>query len=199
MVLCVCVSLSLSVCLSTGHTFHPNHGSPSGNPAFPVWDPSVIPQNTDSFCPMNMYRAGGDIGNNFGSTLGEMYCVVQYGDRPQPLSRPGCWAYPDMNEIGNFGGEEPLRSDEERSHWSMWSIVSAPLVLGFDMSDATVMDRVWDTITNTAALDINHAWAGDPGTLIKSYPATGVGAPRRVGQSPCVSSMCIAGSCWWRM
>lgn len=33
-----------------GHTFHPNHGSPSGNPAFPVWAPAVVPEDTDAFC-----------------------------------------------------------------------------------------------------------------------------------------------------
>jgi hypothetical protein len=29
------------------------------------------------------------------------------------------------------------------------------------------MDRVWPVITNTEAIDVNHAWAGQPGTLHK--------------------------------
>jgi alpha-galactosidase len=42
-------------------------------------------------CPMNFYRTGGDISPSFHSILGEMYSLVQYGDLPQPISRPGCW------------------------------------------------------------------------------------------------------------
>lgn len=57
---------------------------------------------------MNLYRTGGDIGPDFASTIGEAYAVVQYSDRPDPLSHPGCWAYPDMSEIGNFRGQRQL-------------------------------------------------------------------------------------------
>lgn len=45
------------------------------------------------------------------------------------------------------------------------SIVSSPLTLSFDMGNATLMDAVWDLITNTEALAINRAWFGHPGTL----------------------------------
>ena len=48
-----------------------------------------------------------------------------------------------MQEIGNFGGDEPLRSDEERTHWGLWCVISAPLVLGTDLSNVTIMDRIW--------------------------------------------------------
>jgi hypothetical protein len=51
-------------------------------------------------------------------------------------------------QVGNFGGKEPTRSHEERTHFSLWAINSAPLVLGFDMGNATHMDRVWPWITN---------------------------------------------------
>ncbi|CAK0910657.1 unnamed protein product [Prorocentrum cordatum] len=122
---------------------------------------------------MNMYRTGGDIGPNFNSVIGEAYAVVQYGDRPDPLSHPGCWAYPDMSEVGNFRGADPLRTDEERTHWGLWCILSSPLILGLDMSRGDTMDRVWPTITNPDALAVNDAWAGHPGTLIKSYVADG--------------------------
>jgi hypothetical protein len=44
------------------------------------------------------------VGPTFSSVIGEAYATVQYADRVDPLSRPGCWAYPDMSEIGNFEG-----------------------------------------------------------------------------------------------
>lgn len=136
-------------------------------------------------CPMHMYRSGGDIGASFDSILGEAYSTIPFGDRPEgPLSRPGCWAYPDMLEVGNFEGPEPLRSDEERSHYGLWSVVSSPLILGLNLTDAAAVDRVWDTITNPHALAVNAEWVGHPGTLVRSYPATGVEASQ-IGQAVC--------------
>jgi hypothetical protein len=29
-----------------------------------------------------------------------------------------------MQEIGNFEGEDPLRTDEEMTHWGLWCIIS---------------------------------------------------------------------------
>ena len=78
-------------------------------------------------CPMNMYRAGGDIKASFGSIIGEIYSTIEWNDRKKPLSFPGCWSYPDMMQVGNFRGPEPLRSAEERTHFSLWVINSAPV------------------------------------------------------------------------
>ena len=40
-------------------------------------------------------------------------------------------------------------------------------------------------VANTEALAINDAWAGHPGTLVKSYPGTGPSVPLTVDQTPC--------------
>ena len=94
-----------------------------------------------------------------------------------------------MNEVGNFKGDEPQRSDEEQTHWGLWSVVSAPLVLGCNLNDSAVVDRIWPIITNQDAERVNRAWAGRPGTLIRQYPAdpSGMGV-LRLGQSPCDGS-----------
>lgn len=65
-------------------------GTPSSWPNFPVWDPAT--KAADAKCPMNLYRTGGDIRASFTSCIGEAYATVQYNDRPDPFSRPGCWA-----------------------------------------------------------------------------------------------------------
>eukprot|EP00038_Savillea_parva_P011730 m.199659 g.199659 ORF g.199659 m.199659 type:complete len:667 (+) comp20803_c0_seq1:35-2035(+) len=176
------------------HTFHPNNHTPSGWPNFPVWDPTS--HASDVECPMNLYRTGGDIGPSFGSILGEAYATVQYTDRDDPFSHPGCWAYPDMQEIGNFNGADPLRSDEETTHWGLWCVISAPLILGADLSNTEIMDRIWPTVTNTEALAINDAWAGHPGTLVRSYPATNTSTPLTVDQAPCDGRPSTVG---WRL
>lgn len=46
--------------------------------------------------------------------------------------------------------------------------MSSPLVLGFNMSNAKQMDRVWPIITNKEAIAIDHAWSGSPGMLYKT-------------------------------
>ena len=51
-------------------------------------------------------------------------------------SGPGHWNDPDMLEVGNGG----LTTEEDRAHFSMWALFSAPLLVGTDlshMSDAT--------------------------------------------------------------
>jgi hypothetical protein len=61
-----------------------------------------------------------------------------------------------------------------------WCIVSSPLILGMDMSNASTMADVWPYISNTEAIAVNQAWAGDPGRLIyppPSAPDTAAAAP----------------------
>jgi len=99
-----------------------------------------------------------------------------------------------MMQIGNFKGPEPTRSHEEQTHFGLWSIISAPLVLGFDMGNASTMDRVWSTITNPDALAINLEWAGHPGTLVKAYPATtSLTGVKMLTQGPCDGSATRSG------
>ena len=90
-----------------------------------------------------------------------------------------------MQEIGNFHGPEPLRTDEEMAHWGLWSITSAPLILGSDLSNSSMMDRIWPTITNKEALAINDAWVGHPGTLIRSYFSTSSNVTYTADHAPC--------------
>lgn len=65
--------------------------------------------------------------------LGKVYGTVLFNDRVNPASFPGCWAYPDMSEVGNFcRNGQPCSTDaraSEASHWGLWSIVSSPLIL----------------------------------------------------------------------
>lgn len=135
-------------------------------------------------CHRIAFAFAGDIKADFGDIVGEAYGTITWSDRSYPLSRPGCWAYPDMMQIGNFKGAEPTRSHEEQTHFGLWCIISSPLILGFDMYNSSIMDRVWPTITNPDALMVNEQWAGHPGTLIKAYPAMGV-AVQMTAQADC--------------
>jgi len=69
-----------------------------------------------------------------------------------------------MLEVGNIANY-----NEGRAHFGAWIIVSAPLILGFDLTDKNKMDSVWNIITNTEALAVSQTWAGHPGMLLKSW------------------------------
>ena len=43
---------------------------------------------------------------------------------------PGGWNDPDMLEIGNGG----LTLEEEKTHFALWAISKAPLIIGADLS-----------------------------------------------------------------
>ena len=70
-----------------------------------------------------------------------------------------------MLEVGRTAN-----ATEDRSHFGAWCVVSAPLILGFDLRDNKTMDRVWSVITNVEALAVSQSWAGHPGRLVKSSP-----------------------------
>ena len=46
------------------------------------------------------------------------------------VSGPGGWNDPDMLEIGNGG----LSHYEEKTHFALWSISKAPLIIGCDIT-----------------------------------------------------------------
>jgi len=48
----------------------------------------------------------------------------------------------------------PLSVIEGRTHFFAWSIVSAPLIIGMDFSDAANLKAHWDTISNVDAIEV---------------------------------------------
>ena len=66
---------------------------------------------------------------------------------------------------GPGGPKDPgLSEAETRSHFGAWAIVSSPLTLSHDVTNATVMDAVWPLISNREVIAINQAWAGHSGS-----------------------------------
>ena len=87
----------------------------------------------------------------------------------------------------------PLTVTESRSHFGAWAIVSSPLTLGFDFSDAATVDKHWDTVTNTDAIEINQDYVGFSGSLFASSadvtsfsPCSGSASPGGSNVSNCV-------------
>ena len=155
-----------------------HNGGPAGNT--PHYD-----EKGELQCPFHTYRSSTDIRNVYGSILVNLMSVPPLAKAN--LSVPGCWAYPDMLEVGvtnmqfkgngipgcGASGKEacvPLSFTEARTHFGAWSIVSAPLVIGMNFSDTANLKKHWATITNLDAIEVNQDYAGFSGSIF--YEAT---------------------------
>jgi len=119
---------------------------------------------TKTWCPWNFFRTSEDITPTYASVVANLQTTITWAR--EGLSRPGCWAYPDMLEAGVAG----LNAAEMRSHFGAWCIVSSPLTLSHDVNNDAVADFVWPVISNKEAIAINQAWAGHSGSPFKQSP-----------------------------
>lgn len=140
----------------------------------------ALPTDPDGECYGNFFRTGGDIRADFGVTMAHLQQTIPYQKDP-PISRPGCWAHPDMLEVGNLKS-----ATQDRTHFGAWCIVSAPLYLSLDLTDNAKMDSAWDVISNKEAIAVNQAWAGHPGRLVKDGGANQVWAKKLHGGAQAV-------------
>merc|ERR1719440_1774936 len=126
---------------------------------------------TADWCPWNFYRTSGDVRAKFSSVMGNLNSVTKFSDRN--LSYPGCWAYPDMLEVGcqhgpGGAGDPGLSMEETRTHFGAWVIVSSPLTLSHDVNNDTIMDQIWPIISNKEAIAVSQTYAGYSGGPFKS-------------------------------
>jgi len=136
------------------------------------------------WCPFNYFRVSSDIKPTFDSMMTNLQAMPRWADHEKPISQPGCWAYPDMLEVGNLESFE-----ENRAHFAAWSITSSPLILGLDVTNASKVEAIWPIISNEEVLSVNQAWVGHPGTLIKSqHTNMGDMLPDYIWAVPCNDS-----------
>lgn len=152
------------------------------------------------WCPFNLWRTSGDIINVWDRVMENLLSTTQFlvnsagpgappvgrplepptyfppasppgPDDGLPVSRPGCWAYPDMLEVGRTA-----TADESASHMAAWAIVSAPLVLGFDLRNSTRLAAAWPLISNRRMMEVSRTWEADrlgpSGLLLRSWRDT---------------------------
>ena len=126
---------------------------------------------TKDWCPWNWYRTSQDINGGPMSWLKNLQTTTRFQDYKEPLSVPGCWAYPDMLEVGRVVAPLPSATMSwNRAHFGAWCIVSAPLILGLELTDEK-LNPILDIIGNKAAVKVNQEWAGHPGMLVMNLIA----------------------------
>jgi len=133
----------------------------------------TVPNAT--WCPWNFFRTSGDVRASYSSVVWNLLTTVEWAEKG--LSKPGCWGYPDMLEVGckhgPGGASDPgLSFIEMRTHFGAWAIVSSPLTLSHDLKNDTIADLVWPVIANKEAIAVNQAWAGHSGSPFKQAGTT---------------------------
>ncbi|CAH2073537.1 unnamed protein product [Thlaspi arvense] len=105
----------------------------------------------------NSWRTTGDIQDNWKS----MTTIADQNDRWASYARPGSWNDPDMLEVGNGG----MSREEYRSHFSIWALAKAPLLIGCDLRS---MDKAtFELLSNKEVIAINQDKLGIQGKKVK--------------------------------
>jgi len=113
------------------------------------WGPSV---------GANSWRTTGDINANWQS----IYSIINSQAGLAKYASPGHWNDPDMLEVGNgqsSGSNNQIRyltTAENRTHFSMWAMLAAPLLAGNDLPNMTPEVRAILTNRDVIAIDQDH-------------------------------------------
>jgi alpha-galactosidase len=84
----------------------------------------------------NLWRTTGDINDKWETKKKEplgMLDILDLQEGLESFAGPGHWNDPDMLEVGNGGMTTP----EYQAHFSLWSILAAPLMAGNDLRNMT--------------------------------------------------------------
>ena len=125
-------------------------------------------------CPYNFFRTSIDGAPNFRSTLWNVLQTLPH----LSVSSPGCFAYADMLTIGtpapgyesesfntNCNGTR-LTLAEAQAQFAAFALLSSPLVLGFDVGNASERALWGGLVSHAPTLAINAAWDGEAGRLV---------------------------------
>jgi len=131
-----------------------------------------------SFCQYGMGRSwewAGDLGGNCWRTTGDIQdnwksmSGIGFGQNGhEQFAGPGHWNDPDMLEIGNGN----LTPDEMYTHMTLWCMLSAPLLIGCDMTKMD--DLVASIFSNDEVLGVNQDSLGKQGWRAKQDGQTEV-------------------------
>jgi len=109
----------------------------------------------------NMWRIAADIK----ATWGDITRLIDADAGLSDYAGPGHWNDPDMLEVGNG----TLTEDENRSHFSMWAMLAAPLIAGNDLTSMSESTKA--ILTNAEVIAVDQDPLGKQGTLIDTPQA----------------------------
>ena len=106
----------------------------------------------------NLWRTTGDIEANWD----RIYAILSQQEGLQKYAGPGHWNDPDMLEVGNG----KLSLAENRSHFSLWAMLSSPLLAGNDLPN--MKPEIREILTNPDVIAIDQDKLGKQATRVYS-------------------------------
>lgn len=111
----------------------------------------------------HLWRTTGDISNRFDGEVDHgtwkswgVMKIVEMREGIRVFAGPGHWNDPDMLEVGNG-----MSLSEDRSHFTLWCLMAAPLMAGNDLR--AMSKETEDILTNREAIALNQDSLGIQG------------------------------------
>ena len=110
---------------------------------------------------------GKDVGNSWRTTPDivdtwkSMLNIIDKNNKWYEYAGPGGWNDPDMLEVGNGG----MSYIEYKTHFSLWAISKAPLLIGCDVTKMS--NETWEILSNEEVIAVNQDKLGEQGRKIK--------------------------------
>ncbi|MGA8153320.1 MAG: glycoside hydrolase family 27 protein [Terriglobales bacterium] len=118
----------------------------------------------------NLWRTTGDIQDRWAGSIkwpngtccsNGVMDILDLEAGLESFAGPGHWNDPDMLEVGNGG----MTTTEYRSHFSLWSILAAPLIAGNDLRD--MPPEIQDILTNKEVIAVDQDPFGGEGRRVR--------------------------------
>ncbi|XP_020108303.1 alpha-galactosidase 3 [Ananas comosus] len=113
----------------------------------------------------NSWRTTDDINDTWVS----MTTIADMNDKWASYAGPGGWNDPDMLEVGNGG----MTYAEYRSHFSIWALMKAPLLIGCDVRNMTA--ETLEILSNKEVIAVNQDPLGVQGRKVLAEGNGGCG------------------------
>jgi alpha-galactosidase len=104
----------------------------------------------------NYWRTTDDIGDTYASMISH----IDLNSTTAFAAGPGRWNDPDMLEVGRGG----MTVTEDQTHFTMWCIMAAPLIMGNNLT--TMSAQALTTLTNPEAIAVDQDPAGEEGIKV---------------------------------
>src|SRR3984893_18489707 len=117
----------------------------------------------------NLWRTTGDISDRWGGSekwkdgsccSNGVLAIIDQEATLYSYAGPGHWNDPDMLEVGNGG----MTDVEDRSHFSLWAILTAPLIAGNDLR--SMRPEIHDILTNKEVIAVDQDAMGLQGERV---------------------------------
>ncbi len=106
----------------------------------------------------NMWRTTGDISANWTSMIN----ITHFNDDLARFAGPGHWNDPDMLQVGNGS----LTDNEDRTHFSLWAIMAAPMLIGTNIISPST--NTLNVLRNADVIAVDQDPLGRQGTIVSS-------------------------------